>query len=409
MFYRGRVIPSAAGGQQGCPLIGACHALVKRMVHESLGLAAPLPGSQIQLPRIDSPINLDIAPTFADDGVIAGDESEVLRAIQHMKKVMPMVGLRFSMMQVVAAAAGPQHPGRFGAFQDEGCTPALDGNFEVLKSPIGDDTFCRAFCSRVAEKQAKVIEFLSDLGDPQVTHFLARFCINGSRFYCLARTTPAEFTQTAACDFDAAVVDMIGATCNIVLSDMQRTRVGFSTMEGGLGLRTIADKTDAAYMASRSATHVCTQIRQCHRGIHNPRDEHLQRAMDALDVVGPGLDVTRMLPDDITQSLLNGKITQQNMTNWCNRASASERVHLQAYSAKIGGHEVSLVPSKTLDTCLTPSEFVNTVSRRLGVDVMDSGMPCCFCGHHLDALLLHCLSCMAGGDATTLHNGIRNV
>ena len=130
VFYRGRIIPSAAGGQQCCPLIGACHALVKRMVDESLGLVAPLAGSQIQLPPIDPPINLDIAPTFADDGVIAGDESEVLRAIQHMKKVMSMVGLRFSMMQVVAAAAGPQHPGRFRTFQDEGCTPALDGDLK---------------------------------------------------------------------------------------------------------------------------------------------------------------------------------------------------------------------------------------------------------------------------------------
>ena len=60
----------------------------------------------------------------------------------------------------------------------------------------------------------------------------------------------------------------------------------------------------------------------------------------------------------------------------------------------------SLVPSKTLDTHLTPSEFVNTVSRRLGVDVMDSGMPCCFCGHHLDAQGSHCFSCRAGRDAT---------
>ena len=35
---------------------------------------------------------------------------------------------------------------------------------------------------------------------------------------------------------------------------------------------------------------------------------------------------------------------------------------------------------------------------------MDSGRPCCFCGHHLDAQGSHCLSCMAGGDAATLHN-----
>ena len=52
--------------------------------------------------------------------------------------------------------------------------------------------------------------------------------------------------------------------------------------------------------------------------------------MDALDVVGLGLDVTQMVPDDITQSLLNERINQQNMADWRNEASPSERVHLQA-------------------------------------------------------------------------------
>ena len=73
---------------------------------------------------------------------------------------------------------------------------------------------------------------------------------------CLARTTPPEFTQIAACDFDKAVVGTVGATCNVVLSDMQRTRAGFSTEEGGVGLRAIADKTEAAQNASRNVTHI---------------------------------------------------------------------------------------------------------------------------------------------------------
>ena len=197
----------AVGLVSSCPKrhpdTGACHALVKRMVHESQGLVAPLAGSQIQLHRIDPPIILDIAPTSADDGVIERHEPEVLRAIQHIKRVMPLVGFRFSTMQVVAAAAGTRDPERFRAFRDEGCIAALDGNFEVLKSPIGDDTFCEAFCSRVAAKQGKVLEFLSELGDPQVTHFLTKWCINGSRTNnYLARTTPPEFRQTAAYDFD---------------------------------------------------------------------------------------------------------------------------------------------------------------------------------------------------------------
>ena len=40
---------------------------------------------------------------------------------------------------------------------------------------------------------------------------------------------------------------------------------------------------------------------------------------------------------------------------------------------------------------------------------MDSGRPCCYCGQHLDAQVSHCLSCMAGGDATTQHNAVRDV
>ena len=38
-----------------------------------------------------------------------------LQAIQHMKRVMPLVELRFSTMQVVAAEAGTQDPERFSS------------------------------------------------------------------------------------------------------------------------------------------------------------------------------------------------------------------------------------------------------------------------------------------------------
>ena len=58
---------------------------------------------------------------------------------------------------------------------------------------------------------------------------------------------------------------------------------------------------------------------------------------------------------------------------------------------------------------LSRGDFVTTVARRLGVDVMEGNLPCRFCGQLLDAGGLHCLSCTAGGDATTQHNGVRDV
>ena len=64
VFYRVWIILSKARGQHGYPLIGACHVLFKRMVHESLGIVLILPGSALHLHQVDHPVHLDIAPAF---------------------------------------------------------------------------------------------------------------------------------------------------------------------------------------------------------------------------------------------------------------------------------------------------------------------------------------------------------
>lgn len=111
----------------------------------------------------------------------------------------------------------------------------------------------------------------------------------------------------------------------------------------------------------------------------------------------------------MAQNTLNTLIGASNLRCWREIAQPHQRVHLKDYSAKSCGHEMNLVPATTLDTHLLPGEFVTTVSRRLGVDVVDAGQSCGFCGQQLDALRLHCLPCTARGDATSQHNGVRDV
>ena len=93
--------------------------------------------------------------------------------------------------------------------------------------------------------------------------------------------------------------------------------------------------------------------------------------MEALDVLLRGLDVGEMEHDDITQSTLNESMSRMRSGGVVNRS------HQNAYSAKGCSHEISL-ESWTLDAHLSPSELVNTVSRRLGVDVVDSGRHCSY-------------------------------
>jgi hypothetical protein len=79
VFYQDGIIESRSGGQQGCPLIAACHAMVQRAVPESLGLVELAAGTTHLLPVMQPPANLDAVALFADDGIIAGCQQEVLR------------------------------------------------------------------------------------------------------------------------------------------------------------------------------------------------------------------------------------------------------------------------------------------------------------------------------------------
>ena len=59
----------------------ACHGVVQRLLFESLGLVEPLPGSAVSVPVLAPPARLDMAPFFADDGLLAGPSAEVLRSL----------------------------------------------------------------------------------------------------------------------------------------------------------------------------------------------------------------------------------------------------------------------------------------------------------------------------------------
>eukprot|EP00435_Cladocopium_sp_Y103_P011842 s3316_g3.t1 len=79
-----------------CPLMMACHAVVQRLLLESLGVVPPLEGSGVQMPVLSPPARLDIAPCFADDGLLAGPSGEVLRCLCHWQGILPQLGLRLS-------------------------------------------------------------------------------------------------------------------------------------------------------------------------------------------------------------------------------------------------------------------------------------------------------------------------
>jgi hypothetical protein len=216
VFYHKVIIRSAAGGQQGCPLRTACHAVVQRLLLESLGLIDPPAGSGVVLPVVQPRAQLDMAPCFADAGLLAAPSAEVLRALRHWSPVLPHLGLRLSQSSV-APAAGTLHQVDFRPFLALGCTICEDANYEVLKSPVGDDAFCQAYCLPRAAQQATTARLIGGIGDPQVAYYLLRWCCTGGRMDYLARTTPLRYSAAAMQAFDAALHDVFCAVTGFTL------------------------------------------------------------------------------------------------------------------------------------------------------------------------------------------------
>ena len=111
----------------------------------------------------------------------------------------------------------------------------------------------------------------------------------------------------------------------------------------------------------------------------------------------------------LTQSTISRHLGPAQVSAWKVDAGADDLCRLHTFSADGAGTVLHLPPSHTLDTNLSKDDFHLCVGGRLGVDVCAGGGACRFCGHVVDAKGRHAQSCMAGGDAVALHNGLRDL
>ena len=251
VYYRGRRIESRAGGQQGCPLIAVGHALVQRILLESLRVVE-IDGRTTQIaPMIPCRPALDLSPGFADDGFLAGPSEAVRESLKHIQTFMPSLGLSFSRLEVVAAA-GSRCTVDLQAFSRMGCTVAAAANISVMKSPIGSTEFCEGEVSKRVDKTVRILEAISGLPDRHIAVYLLRYQV-GRMDYTI-RTTPADVCGAALGKFDAslrrAFETIVGKSC----ASMPWEQACLPTRCGGLGLRPARSYADSAYYASRAAT-----------------------------------------------------------------------------------------------------------------------------------------------------------
>ncbi len=409
VLYRGRVIDSAAGGQQGCPLMMACHAMVQRILLEGLGVVEVDPRTTPVAPVLDPPADLDMTPMFADDGFLAGKASEVLRSLQHLRPVMPRLGLRFSLLEAVPAARNLSRVDST-EFVRLGCTWNDSGNFEVLKSPVGSPSWCAAYSTKRAGQAICATSAVGALQHKHVGYYLLRASASASRLNCLARTTPGECCIEALGDFDVAQRSAFARLTGQPLSLSQRAQATAPVRHAGLGLRSASSVADAAYVASlKQIEELAVAIWPEYALVSNSAEE---RALGRLnEFVGTSAGTSPERADQrraYKQKQWTRLLDDTRARIARERAGHDDAARLNAYSAKTTCRWTGVTPSKTLDTELANDAFVDHVAMQLGVDVAEEVVSCSFCGMVCDTRGRHQLSCTAGGDSTLVHNEVRD-
>ena len=145
-------------------------------------------GTTQLLTPLETPVTLDAMALYAEDGMIAGPQMEVSRAVQYLKTRLPEVGLEFSKLEV--SPAKPES-GSFdrALFEPYGCSINFTGDMESMKSPIGSDEHCETYAMNRVGKAMEVYKAIAALPKHNA-FYLARY--QASRMTFSDRTTPRK-------------------------------------------------------------------------------------------------------------------------------------------------------------------------------------------------------------------------
>ena len=149
---------------------------------------------------------LQLAYSYLDDFILAGDQLAVAHAFQFIKDLSLQIGLEFNTTkcEVIPSAGEKAHINK--SLFPVDIIYRDDGNFDLLGGPIGSDTFCNEHTKKRVEKATEVLDALGELPDPQVALILLRHCASFSKLVYSLRVVPHQKHSMALRDFDTAVV-----------------------------------------------------------------------------------------------------------------------------------------------------------------------------------------------------------
>ena len=400
LYFGAHTLISERGVQQGDPL---------GPMFFSLALQPLL----LQLHEGISDEGLQLVFSFLDDLVLAGEQHAVAGAFHAFKSSALNIGLEFNTSKCeVIPAAGDKATLDHGLFPSD-ITFRDEGNFELLGGPIGTEEFCNSHTQERVDKALVLLKALGELPDPQVALTLLRQCAAFSKLVYSLRVVPHKSHIKALENYDNAVRDCFDSFMCCSLSDEEWSLARLSTKMGGLGLRSSAEHSPAAFISSQAACReLCSKLDPKYRSDYESTKSHIVSAIrDFNSAVNPEQrlegNVIEQCPRQQTLSQAIDTYSLSLMQEAV-KEDVSFQAHLNHTTASGAGSWLNILPSKALRTNADPLLYRTMIQRWLRVPILESETHCPYCDEIVNNYADHCLTCSCGGDRTKRHNLLRN-
>ena len=286
------------------------------------------------------------------------------------------------------------------------------GDFELLGGPIGSAEFCNSHTQERVTKATKLLAALGELPDPQVALPLLRHCASFGKLVYSTRVVPPNAHASALKAFDVAVRECFESftCCNLEAEDWSLATL--SSKLSGLGLRSAAHHSPAAFLSSRATCHsLCSKLDPDHMWEISNADSATAHALTTYnDNVTDTHRLAAPLDDPPRQRELSAALdnTTRERLKTPRTTDPYRQAHLELTSAESAGRWLHTLPSKATHNNVDPLLFKTMIQRWLRVRIFDEEYACPLCDGVVDVYGDHCLVCSGGGDRTKRHNLLRN-
>ena len=231
---------------------------------------------------------------------------------------------------------------------------------------------------------------------------MLRMCGGCTKLVHGARSTPPSLALDELHAFDQQVRHTFTESQAIHTTDSSWKQAQLSLSRGGLGLRSLAHHSTAAFIASISTA-----------GLPSPSDNFLVEAVNVYNMSVPpesAVDVDSLATTPCRQHTLSATLESTQFNSLLTESSTADKARLLSVSLPHASAWLSAVPSLGLGLSPDRNEHQMAIKWWLGLDTSPGSPPCALCPEHpLDPLGHHALTCKRGGGAVSRHKKFRCV